>query len=136
MRLGGKIFPVDSPFFVPNLEWFKGRDGNSFLWKKLDALEVEVEEAVLAGKVVVVNCALLGRDAGMTSAITRVGCVPLRWGTPRLLLLRPDQARALSEDNAEELARSWKLWRYKFDPNTDGWVDGSPNRAEKALRSR
>lgn len=102
------------------------------LWSDLDDLERQVEKVILEGKVVVVNCNLLGKNAQETRLIERAGVVSLRWGAPRLLLVTPEQSRAL--DRREELCRNWRLWRYQFDPGHDAWVQGSPVKAEALIR--
>lgn len=102
------------------------------LWSDLDDLERQAEVEILAGKVVVVNCKLLGKHAQETRLIERAGVVSLRWGAPRLLLVTPEQSRALQRN--EELCRNWRLWRYQFDPGHDAWVEGSPVKAEALIR--
>jgi hypothetical protein len=102
------------------------------LTAQLAELERLTLEAVLAGKMPVLNLHLLGIEEEMTSKLIRTGVVPLRWGAPRLLLLTPQQGR--DTDDGQELARCWRLWRYSFDPKCDPRVIGSPNRAEKLIR--
>lgn len=98
-----------------------------------DTVEREAEEAVLAGKIVVINGAnLAGSQNSLTRKITeRAGVVPLRWGARRLILATPEQGRLLRDK--QELVRAWRLWRYEFDEQADGYTIGLPKRAESAL---
>ena len=118
---GGKV--EGKTLFFPKFE----------VLKSYDALEKEVEEAVLAGQVVCVNLSNLNKLASYSAFIARVGVVSLRWGAPRLLLLRPGQVRSV--EAGEEPMRVWRLWRYAFDPSTDRYVVGSPGSAEKLIRA-
>jgi DNA processing protein len=54
-----------------------------------------------------------------TDAYQRAAVVPLRWGAPRILVLDRGLFVALGSDLSEEPFRSARLWRYKFDPETD-----------------
>jgi hypothetical protein len=101
--------------------------------KRLDHLERKIVEAILLEeKIVVINCKYLGVREEETRIVERAGVVALRWGVPRLLLVTPEQSRAL--DRREELCRNWRLWRYQFDPGQDAWVQGSPAKAEALIR--
>ena len=103
------------------------------LWSDIDDLEQQVEKAVLEGKIIVINCNLLGKNAQESRLIERAGVIPLRWGVPRLLLVTPKQSMLL--DRRKELCPSWRLWRHQFDPRCDAWVQGSPVKAEALIRS-
>ena len=102
-------------------------------FKSLPEYERLVEDAVLAKHPILINCAHMDRYQLEGSIVNRAGAVPLRWGAPRILLVRPDQHRLL--ESGVELDRGWRLWRYKFDPQSDAWVAGSPTRALKLIRA-
>lgn len=77
----------------------------------LDAVERASEAGVLASK------ALVGGTN--TDAYQRAAVVPLRWGAPRILVLDRGLFCALGDDLSEEPFRTARLWRYRFDPETD-----------------
>ncbi len=77
----------------------------------LDAVESASESGVLASK------ALVGGTN--TDAYQRAAVVPLRWGAPRILVLDRGLFCALGDDLSEEPFRTARLWRYRFDPETD-----------------
>lgn len=74
-------------------------------------IEQAVEDGVLAGEVLVTS-----HD---TSEYQRAAVVPLRWGSPRVLVFDTGLFRALGDDLSEEPFSAARLWRYKFDPSTD-----------------
>ncbi|MEO7453903.1 MAG: DNA-processing protein DprA [Fimbriimonadales bacterium] len=77
----------------------------------LDKVERAAEEGVLSSKVLV--------GGTNTDAYQRASVVPLRWGAPRILVLDRGIFKALGDDLAEEPFRTARLWRYRFDPETD-----------------
>lgn len=78
---------------------------------ELDAIEAEAERIVLEGKVLV---------CGVHScAHQRAAVVPLRWGSPRILVLSGGFQHHLGENLDQEPFRPARLWRYKWDPQTD-----------------
>lgn len=76
-----------------------------------DQLERETEERVLAGRTIVTGI--------HSPAHQRVAIVPLRWGSPRVLVFSGGFYYHLGEDLKEEPLRAARLWRYQFDPRTD-----------------
>lgn len=76
-----------------------------------ETLEALAEEGVERSEVLVA-----GHD---TPEYQRVAVVPLRWGAPRILVLDMGMFAALGEDLEDEPFRLARLWRYKFDPQTD-----------------
>lgn len=102
---------VNSALFV--VEWPEDRPLST---EELTKLEIEVENAVLSGLVVVVSTAL-PRDV-----FARAGVVPLRYGAPRIIV---DAGNWLgyrvskSIARGEEPVRGWRLWRYAWDGKTD-----------------
>lgn len=86
----------------------------------LDDLEAWAEEHALGGKTIVIPAHWATRSVAHETRIVRIGTVPLRWGSSRLLLVSKEQAEVLA--NGEELFRPWVLWRYKFDPFADGFM--------------
>jgi len=77
----------------------------------LERVERAAEQGVLASKVLV--------GGTNTDAYQRAAVVPLRWGAPRILVLDRGLFVALGSDLTEEPFRTARLWRYKFDPETD-----------------
>ena len=77
----------------------------------LEQVERAAEEGVLASKVLV--------GGTNTDAYQRAAVVPLRWGAPRILVLDRGLFIALGDNLDEEPFRTARLWRYKFDPETD-----------------
>jgi DNA processing protein len=77
----------------------------------LDKVERAAETGVLESKVLV--------GGTNTDAYQRAAVVPLRWGAPRILVLDRGLFVALGSDLSEEPFRTARLWRYKFDPETD-----------------
>jgi len=89
--------------------------------KDLEEIEKLTEQGVLRGEILV-----SGHD---TPEYQRSAVVPLRWGSPRILVLDRGFEAALGEDLREEPFRAARLWRYEFDPATDLVL--SPVRPEK-----
>jgi DNA processing protein len=77
----------------------------------LEAVERAAEQGVLSSKVLV--------GGTNTDAYQRAAVVPLRWGAPRILVLDRGLFVALGSELTEEPFRTARLWRYKFDPETD-----------------
>lgn len=89
----------------------------------LDQIEKLAESGVLEGETLV-----SGHDR---AEYQRSAVVPLRWGAPRVLCLDRGLFQALGEDLSQEPFRAARLWRYKFDPNTDLAI--SPCRPEQGF---
>lgn len=99
----------------------------------LDLIERRTEEGVLAGRILV---SAHTKDSYRTSAI-----VPLRWGSPRILVLDASFYQAHGENLEDEPFRAARLWRYKFDSTTDLAVTWIPpnqggHRGANATRDR
>ncbi|MCX7799623.1 MAG: hypothetical protein N2109_04695 [Fimbriimonadales bacterium] len=77
----------------------------------LDRIELLTQEGVLASEV-----AVSGHDR---PEYQRAAVVPLRWGAPRILVLDRGLFPALGEDLEQEPFAGARLWRYRFDPQTD-----------------
>jgi hypothetical protein len=77
----------------------------------LDKIERDTEEAVLSGFTLVCGVATPGNQ--------RSAVVPLRWGSPRIVVIPCGLHAAMGPDLKEELFRAARLWRYQFDPQTD-----------------
>lgn len=78
---------------------------------ELDQVERESEEAVLGGKILV---------SGVHSpAHQRSAIVPLRWGSPRILVLSGGFLYHLGLELKNEPFKAARLWRYQFDAKTD-----------------
>lgn len=78
---------------------------------QLDRIEAEAEQLVLSGKVLV--CGIHG------SAHQRAAVVPLRWGSPRIVVMSGGFKFHLGNDLTQEPFRVARLWRYQWDPRTD-----------------
>jgi len=70
-----------------------------------------VEEQLLAGKTLVT-----GSD---TQSYRSAAMVPLRWGAPRIVVLDRGLVEALGENLDEELFPAARVWRQRFEPDTD-----------------
>lgn len=77
----------------------------------LDRIEMQAEYMVLQSKVLV--CGI------HHPAHQRVAVVPLRWGSPRILVLSGGFHYHLGKDLRQEPFRAARLWRYEFDSKTD-----------------
>jgi len=77
----------------------------------LDTIERMTEELVLAGKIIV--CGI------HNPAHIRAACVPLRWGSPRIVVLSGGFHYHLGTDLKSEPFRAGRLWRYEWDAKTD-----------------
>ncbi|MBA3727015.1 MAG: DNA-processing protein DprA [Armatimonadetes bacterium] len=77
----------------------------------LAATEKSVEEGVLDSMVLVTG--------SNTAAYQRAAVVPLRWGAPRVLVLDRGLFKALGDDLDQEPFPAARLWRYRFDAETD-----------------
>jgi len=78
---------------------------------ELNAIEAEAERYVLDSKVLVCGT--------HSPAHQRAAVVPLRWGSPRILVLSGGFKHHLGEKLDQEPFRAARLWRYKWDPQTD-----------------
>lgn len=77
----------------------------------LDGIEREAERLVLDGYVIV---------CGIHSPThQRAASVPLRWGSPRIVVFSGGFRFHLGADLADEPFRAARLWRYAWDPATD-----------------
>ena len=77
----------------------------------LDEIEKQTERLVLDGKVLVCG---IHNEGQSRSAI-----VPLRWGSPRIVVFSGGFYHHLGQDLNEEPFRAARLWRYQWDPKTD-----------------
>jgi predicted Rossmann fold nucleotide-binding protein DprA/Smf involved in DNA uptake len=77
----------------------------------LEELERRVEAQVLESQVLVTGA--------NTPAYQRAAVVPLRWGAPRVLVLDRGLFAALGDSLDQEPFKAARLWRYRFDPDTD-----------------
>jgi len=79
--------------------------------RELEAVEQEAERLVLSGKVLV---------AGIHNpAHQRAAIVPLRWGSPRILVFSGGFRHHLGPELRDEPFQVARLWRYEFDKRTD-----------------
>ncbi|MGV3615290.1 MAG: hypothetical protein ACO1SV_08145 [Fimbriimonas sp.] len=78
---------------------------------ELDSVERESERLVLEGKVLV--CAV------HSPAHQRAALVPLRWGSPRIVVFSGGFLHHLGSDLDDEPFRAARLWRYAWDASTD-----------------
>jgi hypothetical protein len=92
--------------FVP-----KAAGSPTHLPRDLESIERETENLVLGGKVLVCG---IHSPAHIRSAV-----VPLRWGSPRIVVLSGGFRFHLGQDLKEEPFRVGRLWRYEWDPRTD-----------------
>jgi len=78
---------------------------------ELEAIEQATERLVLEGHVLVTG---VHNPAHQRSAV-----VPLRWGSPRILVFSGGFYHHLGPDLRNEPFRTGRLWRYEFDAQTD-----------------
>lgn len=78
---------------------------------QLDAIEAEAERYVLGGKILVCGVQSLAHQ--------RAAVVPLRWGSPRILVLSGGFKYHFGRNLDQEPFRAARLWRYRWDPQTD-----------------
>lgn len=78
---------------------------------QLDAIEQRAESIVLSSQILVTGV--------HNPAHQRAAIVPLRWGSPRILVVSGGFYHHLGKDLKEEPFRAARLWRYQFDPSTD-----------------
>ena len=94
-----------STFHVPESLWHHaGRQ----TWEKI---ERDTEKGVLDAKVLVCSMS--------TTEHQSAAVVPLRWGSPRVLVLPCGIKKVLGKDLKDECFRAARLWRYSFDPTMD-----------------
>ena len=119
-------FDVEPGFYEPATLWLYGNARlldstlacvRSTLFRvdhrpaELDQIEREAETLVLSNKIVVTGV--------HSAAHQRAAVVPLRWGSPRILVLAGGFAHHLGAKLDQEPFRAARLWRYQFDPKTD-----------------
>ena len=100
-----KLFEARLAFIAPTA----GPDTHSS--KELDEIERYAEQVVLDGKILVCG---IHNNAHRRSAV-----VPLRWGSPRIVVLSGGFHYHLGEKLDLEPFRAARLWRYAWDPVTD-----------------
>ncbi len=76
-----------------------------------------------------------------TPEYQRSAVAPLRWGTPRILVLDCGMFNALGDELRDEPFRAARLWRYRFDAETDLAVscvqpERDYHRASNAIRDK
>lgn len=74
-------------------------------------IEREAEDLVLSGHTIVTGI--------HNEAHRRVAVVPLRWGTPRIVVFSGGFTYHLGKDLNTEPFRAARWWRYEWDPTTD-----------------
>ena len=79
--------------------------------EQLDQIEKIAEQIVLDGKVLVCGVHNVAHQ--------RAAVVPLRWGSPRIVVFSGGFKQHLGDDLKNEAFRSARLWRYSWDPLTD-----------------
>jgi hypothetical protein len=79
--------------------------------KELDELQTMTENLVLDSKIIV--CGV------HNFAHQRVAVVPLRWGSPRIVVFSGGFHAHLGPDLKNEAFRAARLWRYQWDAQTD-----------------
>lgn len=84
---------------------------NTHSKSQLDEIEAEAERLVLDSKVLV--CGI------HSPAHQRAAVVPLRWGSPRILVFSGGFEYHLGKGLDQEPFRTARLWRYKWDAQTD-----------------
>lgn len=77
----------------------------------LNHVEKIAEEEVLSGKTLIASA--------NTASYQRSAVIPLRWGTPRILVFDRGIFKAMGDTLDKEPFSTARLWRYKFDANTD-----------------
>lgn len=77
----------------------------------LNKIEAQAEQLVLDGRILVCG---VHNDAHQRAAI-----VPLRWGSPRIVVFSGGFYHHLGDQLSEEPFRAARLWRYQWDPKTD-----------------
>lgn len=77
----------------------------------LNVIEAEAERLVLSGYVLVCGIHNEGHQ--------RAAVVPLRWGSPRIVVLSGGFLHHFGQDLKDEPFRLARLWRYEWDPVTD-----------------
>lgn len=98
--LGAKLVAVEAAYGPPNHSL-----------NELDEVERTSEAVVLSGCVIVTGI--------HSPAHQRAAVVPLRWGSPRVLVFSGGFHHHMGKDLKEEPFRAARLWRYQFDPQTD-----------------
>jgi DNA processing protein len=78
---------------------------------QLDDIERQAESLVLDGRVLVTGI--------HSPAHQRMAIVPLRWGSPRILVFSGGFHHHLGVELKDEPFRAARLWRYQFDALTD-----------------
>lgn len=78
---------------------------------ELDEIERIVERSVLSGNVLVTGV--------HNFAHQRAAVVPLRWGSPRILVVSGGFNHHLGQALDQEPFRAARLWRYQWDARTD-----------------
>lgn len=79
--------------------------------ESLDDIDREAERRVLNAEVLV--CGI------HNEAHQRAAVVPLRWGSPRILVFSGGIRHHIGKELRDEPFRAARLWRYQFDARTD-----------------
>lgn len=89
--------------------------GEYYSPKELDQVEKVIEEAVFSACVIVV------RSSWPPELARRVAIVPLRWGSPRMIVNEDIRGYGWQKliEAGDEFFRVCRLWRYKWDGKTD-----------------
>jgi DNA processing protein len=84
----------------------------------LNVIETFAEAGVLEGRILVA-----GHD---TPEYQRAAIIPLRWGSPRILVLNRGFVRSFGEGLRDEPFAAARLWRRQFDPASDLAISAIP----------
>jgi len=107
------------------IEALFGMDSESEL--SLNEIEREAENLVLQGKTLVTGI--------NHTRYQRAAVVPLRWGAPRVLVVRGGFYMHLGPDLSQEPFLMARLWRYEFDPGSDLIISRQCPTAPKSTRT-
>jgi len=103
--------PDSKLWFYGNVRLLRGCLATVQYHRCLSDIEREAEGLVLGGRTLVAG---VHNNAQRQAAI-----VPLRWGSPRIVVFSGGIRYHLGEDLKEEPFRAAKLWRYQWDARTD-----------------
>ncbi len=110
---------------LATIEALFGMDGESDL--TLSEIEREAERLVLGGKTLVTGI--------HHTRYQRAAVVPLRWGAPRILVVRGGFYNLLGPGLNEEPFLMGRLWRYEFDAGCDLIISRQNPTAPKSTRT-
>ena len=103
--------PESKLWFYGNVRLLRGSLATIRYQRCMSDVEKEAEDLVLSGHILVIGV--------HNNVQRRAAIVPLRWGSPRIVVFSGGIRHHLGPDLKQEPFRTARLWRYQWDAKVD-----------------